>query len=144
MIAACGNTQMNRGYVFDKELADAISPGIDNRASVQSTLGSPTVAGTFSDDIWYYIATRVRVRPVFWPDAKSHRVLAVKFSDAGVVEAVDNYTLADMRRVNPINDQTPTLGRDLNFFEQIFMNVGRFSGSAPVGSQGGGGTGPNG
>lgn len=139
---ACGNGRAIRGYVFDKELADAIMPGVDNRQSVQSTLGTPSVSATFSDSTWYYVSTTVRVRPVFWPDPKEHRVLAISFNDSGVVENVDNFDLSHMRVVEPVGDKTPTRGRDMGFFQQIFGNVGRFSGQAPVGSQGG--TGPNG
>ncbi|NVJ98094.1 MAG: outer membrane protein assembly factor BamE [Alphaproteobacteria bacterium] len=143
MLAGCGNSRMVRGYIFDRELADAIQPGVDNRQSVEATLGTPTVRATFDDQTWYYISTTVRVRPVFWPDAKAHRVMAVAFNDGGVVQDVKNYDLNDMRDVDPVNDKTPTRGRHLNFFQQIFGGVGRFGGSQPVGSQGGS-RGPNG
>lgn len=134
-LSACGNSRMVRGYIFDKELADAIQPGVDNRQSVESTLGTPTVRASFNDNTWYYISTTVRIRPVFWPDAKGHRVMAVAFNDSGVVTDVKNYGLNDMRKINPVDDETPTKGRNLNFFQQIFGGVGRFAGSAPVGTQ---------
>ncbi|MFC4347738.1 outer membrane protein assembly factor BamE [Kordiimonas lipolytica] len=143
-LSACGNRAMIRGYIFDKELADAIQPGVDNRQSVESTLGTPTVRATFDDKTWYYISTTVRIRPVFWPDPQEHRVMAVAFNDNGVVTDVNNYDLSDMRQVDPVNDETPTKGRKQGFFQQIFGGVGRFAGgSAPVGSQGGN-RGPNG
>lgn len=141
-VAACGNGRAIRGYVFDTELADAILPGVDNRQSVQSTLGTPTVSATFNDDTWYYVSTVVRIRPVFWPDAKEHRVMAVNFNEQGVVENIENFDLSLMVQVNPVDDKTPTKGRKLNLFQQIFGNVGRFAGQAPVGS--GDGRGPNG
>lgn len=142
-LTACGDGRMVRGYVFDKELADAIQPGVDNRQSVEATLGTPTARATFDDQTWYYISTTVRIRPVFWPDAKEHRVLAIAFNDNGVVNDVNNFGLGDMRTISPVDDKTPTRGRKLNFFQQIFGGVGRFAGSAPVGASGGG-TGPNG
>jgi len=141
-VAACGNGRAIRGYVFDKELADAILPGVDNRQSVHSTLGTPTISATFDDDTWYYVSTVVRVRPVFWPDAKEHRVMAVRFNEQGVVDDIENFDLSHMAKVSPVSDKTPTKGRKLNLFQQIFGNVGRFSGQAPVGS--GDGRGPNG
>jgi len=142
-ITACGNGRALRGYVFDAELADAIQPGVDNRASVETTLGTPTMRATFDDGTWYYISTTVRIRPIFWPDAKAHRVLVVSFNDSGVVSDVNNLGLDDMREVENVRDKTPTKGRKLNFFEQIFGSIGRFGGQAPVGSEGGG-SGPNG
>ncbi|WCL52987.1 outer membrane protein assembly factor BamE [Gimibacter soli] len=141
-LGACSDTRMVRGYVFDKELAAAIQPGVDNRDSVTSTLGTPTLPGEFNDATWYYVSTTVRVRPVFWPDPKEHRVLAIRFNDAGVVEDITNYDLSHTRTITPVADKTPTRGRELNIFQQIFMNVGRFSGQAPVGAEGT--VGPNG
>lgn len=139
---ACGNGRAVRGYIFDPELSNAILPGVDNRQSVRSTLGGPTITAGFDDATWYYISTTVRVRPVFWPDPKRHRVMAVRFDDSGIVANVDNYDMSHMVDIDPVDDKTPTRGRKLNLFQQIFGNVGRFSGQAPVGSNGT--TGPNG
>lgn len=141
-VSACGNGRAVRGYVFDTELADAILAGVDNRQSVHSTLGTPTLAATFNDNTWYYITTVVRIRPVFWPDAKFHRVMAVRFNEQGVVDDIENYDMSNMVAINPVDDTTPTKGKKLNMFQQIFGNVGRFSGQAPVGSEEG--RGPNG
>jgi outer membrane protein assembly factor BamE (lipoprotein component of BamABCDE complex) len=141
-VTACGNGRAVRGYIFDAELAGAILPGVDNRQSVHSTLGGPTLSAGFDDKTWYYVSTTVRVRPVFWPDPKHHRVMAVRFDDTGVVTQIDNFDLSHMTEIQPVADKTPTKGRKLNLFQQIFGNVGRFSGQAPVGSNGT--TGPNG
>ena len=141
-LSACGNGRMVRGYVFDKELAGSIQAGVDNRQSVESTLGTPTIRASFDDNKWYYVSTTVRVRPVFWPDPKEHRVMAIAFNENGIVSDVENFDLSAMRNVDPVNDKTPTRGRNLNFFQQIFGSVGRFSGQAPVGS--GESRGPNG
>ncbi len=145
---ACGNSRAVRGYVFDTELADAIQPGVDNRTSVESTLGTPTMAATFDPNTWYYVSTTVRVRPVFWPDAQQHRVLVVAFNDRGVVSAVNNLDIDDMLEVDAVADRTPTRGRKQNFFQSIFGAIGRFGGAAPNQQRGnqGGNTprGPNG
>ncbi len=143
---ACGNGSAVRGYVFDTELADAIQPGVDNRTSVETTLGTPTMRASFDEATWYYVSTTVRVRPVFWPDAKKHRVLVVAFNDRGVVSSVNNLGLDDMREVDSVGDKTPTRGRKVSLFEQIFGSIGRFGGGAPGQQQGGQGPtrGPNG
>ncbi|UTW54115.1 outer membrane protein assembly factor BamE [Kordiimonas sp. SCSIO 12610] len=142
-ISACSNSRSIRGYVFDAELADAITAGIDNRQSVESTLGTPTVRGTFSNDVWYYVSTTVKVRPVFWPEAKEHRVLAVGFNESGIVEKIENFDLSDMQVINPVGGKTKTRGTNIGFFQQIFGSLGRFGGQAPVGAPQGG-NGPNG
>lgn len=142
LTSACGTARATRGYIFDPELANALLPGVDNRQSVHSTLGTPTISGTFDDQTWYYVSTSVRIRPVFWPDPKEHRVMAIKFNESGVVQTIDNYDLSHMRIINPVDDKTPTKGRKLSFFQQIFGTIGRFSGQAPIGADSG--TGPNG
>ncbi|MBL4787875.1 MAG: outer membrane protein assembly factor BamE [Kordiimonadaceae bacterium] len=141
-LTACGNRQQIRGYIFDKELASAILAGVDNRQSVQSTLGTPTTSATFDNDTWYYISTTVRTRPVFWAEPQQHQVLAVHFNDKGVVDNINNYDLSHVVIVSPVSDKTPTKGRTLSFFAQIFGSVGRFGAQAPVGS--GENRGPNG
>lgn len=144
-VTACGNGRSIRGYVFDKELSDAIQPGVDNQISVQATLGTPTIASQFDNKTWYYVSTQVRVRPIYWPDPKEHRVMAISFADNGVVSEINNYDLDDMRKVNPVADKTPTRGRNLNFFQQLFSGIGSFGGAPTQGpSQGRGGNVPNG
>ena len=143
-VGACSNVRQVRGFLFDPELANAILPGVDNRQSVQSTLGSPTLPGTFDQDVWYYVSTTVRTRPVFWPDPRQHRVMAVKFAENGSVADVTNYTLEDTRRVFPVSDKTPTRGRNLNLFQQLFSNIGQVGGGPGQGPQQRRGPGPNG
>ena len=137
-LSACGGGQANRGYIFDDELAAAITPGIDNRQSVEATLGTATIQSTFDENTWYYVSTRVRVRPVFWPDAQKHRVMAINFNEKGVVAGITEYDMSHMKQITPVAGKTETKGRKLNLFQQLFMNIGRFSQGGPgVGANGG-------
>ncbi len=143
-VSSCGNRRETRGYLFDNDLANAIAPGVDNRQSVYSTLGSPTIPATFNDDKWYYVSTQVRVRPIFWPEAQTHRVMAVTFNERGVVDDVTNFDLSDTENINPVNDKTPTRGRKLSFFQQVFGTIGQFGGARQNGNNPDNPTGPNG
>ena len=127
-LSACSNSRALRGYVFDPEISNQILQGVDNRDSVQASLGNPSLPSMFDQDTWYYVATQVRQRPVFWPDPKWHRVMAIKFAENGTVSSVTNYDISDRRRIFPVQEKTPTLGRDDNFFLQLFANVGQFGG----------------
>lgn len=129
-LQGCSNSRGTRGYLFDPALANSIYPGVDNRISVQDTLGSPTVPSIFNPNVWYYVSTEVRTRPVFWPDPKKHRVMAVYFADNGMVENIVNYDLNDTRTIYPVRDKTPTRGTELSFFQQLFTNIGQV-GSGP-------------
>jgi len=128
-LTACSGGYQVRGYIFDGEIANNILVGVDNRTSVQASMGNPTLPSSFDENTWYYISTEVRTRPVFWPSPIAHRAMAVKFADNGTVTEVKNYYLSDTRRVYPVDDKTPTYGRNTNFFLQLFSGVGQFGGA---------------
>jgi outer membrane protein assembly factor BamE (lipoprotein component of BamABCDE complex) len=44
-VGGCAQLKGRQGYVVDPVLTDAIAPGIDNRESVERTLGRPTFVG---------------------------------------------------------------------------------------------------
>jgi len=90
-------------------------------------MGNPSLKGTFDQGVWYYISELTRRRSFFKAHAVERNILAVEFNDDGVVTTTRTYTLADAREVNPRKDKTPTRGKKLGIFEQIFSNIGRFS-----------------
>jgi len=60
LLSGCLGLKEHKGYVLDKELASAIQVGVDNKASVEKTLGLPTFTGTFDQNDWYYVARETR------------------------------------------------------------------------------------
>ncbi len=133
LAVGCTTSEQIRGFFVDEELFGAVTPGIDNVNSVRRMLGNPSSAGTFDASIWYYVSTYTKKRSFFHEKATAHDVFAVHFDESGVVDEVTRYSLADTREISPRNDKTPTRGRKLGFFEQIFGNIGRFA-SGPPGS----------
>lgn len=125
-LLATGCTQLKgrQGYVADTVLTSAITPGIDNRESVERTLGRPTFVGQFSDDEYFYLARETRQLAFARPRPVEQQVLRVRFDAAGNVAAVDRTGLELVSNVSPIGAKTPTLGRDRSFFEDIFGNIG--------------------
>ena len=137
LMAGCTTSEQIRGFFVDEELFGAVTPGIDNVNSVRRMLGNPSTAGTFDSNIWYYVSSFTKKRSFLHEKASKHDILAVHFDESGVVDEVTRYSLADTREIDPRSDKTPTRGRKLGFFEQIFGNIGRFA----TGPQGGGQTG---
>ena len=127
-LEACSPARQTYGYIADEELIGAIQPGVDNEISVIAAPCNTTVRSTFDESTWYYISTNTTKRSFFLPKPVKRDILAVNFDGSGVVQDVTRYDLADARSVNPRNAKTPTRGRELGFFEQIFGNIGRFSG----------------
>ncbi|NIJ38894.1 outer membrane protein assembly factor BamE (lipoprotein component of BamABCDE complex) [Sphingopyxis panaciterrae] len=125
-LTASGCTQMKgrQGYVVDPVLTQAITPGVDNRESVEKTLGRPTFVGQFSNNEYYYVSRETRQLAFANPRPVSQQVLRVRFDPAGNVAAVDRTGLELVSKINPNGDKTPTLGRHRSFFEDIFGNIG--------------------
>lgn len=131
LAAGCTTSEQVRGFFVDEELFAAVTPGIDNVNSVRRMLGNPSSVGTFDTNVWYYISTLTKKRSFFHEKPERHDILAVHFDENGVVGDVTRYSLADMREIDPRDDKTPTRGRKLGFFEQIFGNIGRFASGPP-------------
>ena len=131
----CSSIRENRGYIVDQTLVSSVQPGIDNRQSVTQTLGRPTFESQFGDPTWYYVSSVTGRRPFVRPRIQQHTVLAVRFDEAGNVIAADRTGLEKVVYLTPDGDETPTLGRERTFFEDLFGNIGT------VGAPGAGGAG---
>ena len=138
ILSACTTERQVRGYIRNEVNVTAVTAGLDNLGSVADLLGNPSVKSTFDPNTWYYVSARTTRKSFFAEKPTLQLVLAIHFDDMGMVETVQNYSLNDAYAVTPNKDTTPTRGRQLGFWEQIFGNVGRFAG------QGQGGGGPRG
>jgi outer membrane protein assembly factor BamE (lipoprotein component of BamABCDE complex) len=124
MLGACTSIQEHQGYILDGQLADAIQPGIDNRESVERTLGRPTFTGQFEQSDWYYVSRQTSQLAFQHARPADQTVLRVHFDAAGNVERVERTGMELVQGVDPSNRTTPTLGRERSFFEEIFGNIG--------------------
>ena len=135
LAAGCTRVPGKQGFVIDQQLAATVKAGVDNRASVQGTLGRPTFVGQFDANDWYYVSRDTRQWAFNSPKASAQTILHVRFDDAGNVASVERKGLEQVASIRPNRDTTPTLGRNRSFFQELFGNIGQ------VGSVGrGGGT----
>ncbi|WP_404335605.1 outer membrane protein assembly factor BamE [Sphingomonas sp. MMS12-HWE2-04] len=137
--SACTPVRTHQGYVVDKELVDAIQPGIDNRQSVLQTLGRPTLTSQFNEGEWYYVSRDASNLAFQDPKVKEQLTLRVRFDTAGNVVAVDKMDASLIADVNTYGKTTPTLGRKRGFFEDLFGNIGTVGAPGTGGGAGGGG-----
>lgn len=135
----CSSIRENRGYIQDPVLVAAVQPGIDNRQSVAATLGRPSFTSQFGDPTWYYVSSITGRRPFVAPTIKEHSVLAVTFDAQGNVVSTEQSGLEDVVYLDPDGAETPTLGRERGFFEDLFGNIGRV-GAGGMGGAAGPGT----
>ena len=106
---------------------------------MQATLGRPTFTSQFGPETWYYVSSTTGRKPFVRPKIKAHDVLAVRFDTTGNVVAADRSGLDQVVYLSPDGDETPTLGRERGFLEDLFGNIGTVGapGAAPPGGAGG-------
>ena len=145
LVSGCASIRDHRGYLVDSALVDSVHPGIDNKQSVEKTLGRPTFVSQFGTPTWYYISILTRQHPFGSPRPKDEFQLKISFDAAGRVTRVDRAGMEQVASISPDGHHTPTLGRDRSFFEDLFGNIGAV-GAVPGGGSTGPkpGTGPNG
>ena len=144
--SGCASIRDHRGYLIDPALTSAVQPGVDNRLSVERSLGQPTFKSQFGKQTYYYVAIDTRQRPFARPRTSAQTVLMINFDAKGNVASVERGGMEKVAQINPDSHKTETLGRNRSFFEDLFGNIGSV-GALPGSNQRGGaptGTGPNG
>ena len=130
----------HKGAVLDPQLVSAIQPGVDNKDSVQKSLGRPTFVGQFTPNDWYYVSRDTSQLAFRNPRVSKQTVMIVRFDPKGNVASVQRTGKELVMNVKPYGRQTPTLGRKRSFFEELFGNIGSV-GAAMPGEGGGNGPG---
>ena len=128
VLGACAPLSDIQGHVPDEEQIAKIQPKLSNQSDVLRLLGSPSNVGTFETTTWYYISKHTETFAFFEKDLLKQQVLAISFSNTGIVEKIERYGLDDARKIELVERVTPTRGKELGLFQQIFGNIGRFTG----------------
>ena len=116
--------RQHRGVVLDSQLVSAIQPGVDNKDSVEKSLGRPSFVGQFTPNDWYYVSRDTNQLAFRNPHVTRQTVMLVRFDPAGNVASIQKTGKELVLNVDPSGRRTPTLGRDKSFFEELFGNIG--------------------
>lgn len=133
LASGCTRVRDHQGYILDDTLVAQIQPAVDNRDSVQGTLGRPTFVGQFNQNDWYYVSRETRQLAFNMPRPREQTVLRVRFDQAGNVVAVERTGIDLVANIDPSDRETPTLGRERGLFEELFGNVGALGQGRPSG-----------
>lgn len=142
LVSGCTSLAERRGYVIDESLLQSVQPGVDNRLSVEGALGRPTFTSQFGQPTWYYVSSVTKQSPFGRPQIDRHTVLAVSFDPVGNVVSAERSGIEQVARIRPDGDETPTLGRERSFLQDLFGNIGQVGAGGLGGAQGGGQGGP--
>jgi len=134
---ACESDISARGNIPKPDKLAEIQLGA-TRDQVLQAIGSPTSIGTFDNKTWYYVGQLTEDYAFYQTKVLERTVVAVTFDDDGRVAEVKNLSKEDSQNVQMVARTTPTVGRDLNLFNQLFSNLGR--GAAIPGTTSGSGS----
>jgi outer membrane protein assembly factor BamE (lipoprotein component of BamABCDE complex) len=132
LVAGCTPISDTRGTFPTADLVKSIKVGVDTKAQVAQVLGSPSSVATFDDRTWYYIGTKTETYSFLAAEPIEQQVVRIRFDGSGTVSDIETKGLADAKPIEISDRVTPTAGHSLGLLEQLFGNIGRFSGN-PVG-----------
>lgn len=127
IVSGCSPITNTHGYLPVSADVAALAVGSDSKESVLERLGEPTSKGAQGDNTWYYVSYTVSTFAFFEPKVTDRQILAVSFSGANRVAAIDTFGLENGIVVNLNTRETVTGGRKLTFLQQMLGNVGNFS-----------------
>lgn len=125
-LGACTATYRNHGYVPLEEELSQITVGVDTRDTVAELVGTPSSGGVLNDSGYYYVQSRVKHFAWQKPEVIDRQVVAVSFTQAGIVENIGRYTLED-GNVVPLTPRFTRNGQDINFIRKLLANIGGIS-----------------
>lgn len=129
-LAGCTAQYSNHGYIPPQEELDQIEVGADTRESVAEKVGVPASSGVLNDSGYYYVRMRTRSVGPIPPKEIDRQVVAISFSESGVVQNVERFGL-ERGQVVPLSRRvTESSVRDNSFLRQLLGNIGRFNPAA--------------
>jgi outer membrane protein assembly factor BamE (lipoprotein component of BamABCDE complex) len=123
-LASCAQVRDHKGYIVDSTLINTVQPGVDNKDSVNKTLGRPTFDSAWDGgNTWYYLARDTRSLAFSTPTPVTQTLLAVRFAANGDVASVQRTGVETVRNVQVYGRKTPVLGSRRSFFSELFGNI---------------------
>lgn len=126
-LTACASVYRNHGYVpADEELAQLVV-GQDTRETTAEKVGRPSASGLLNDEGWFYVQSRWEHRGAVAPREVDRQVVALSFSDAGVLQNVERFGL-ERGQIVPLSRRvTESSVRGMSVLSQLFSSFGRLS-----------------
>ncbi|MDK3073098.1 outer membrane protein assembly factor BamE [Sedimentitalea sp. JM2-8] len=126
-VAACSSIYRNHGYVPTDEELSEVTVGVDTRDSVAETIGVPTASGVLNDGGYYYVTSRFRHYGARQPEVVERQLVAISFTQSGVVENIERYSLQDGRVISLNRRVTDSNVNNKTFLRQLLGNLGNFN-----------------
>lgn len=126
-LAGCASVYRDHGYVpTDEELAE-VTVGVDTRDTVAEAIGTPGVAGVLNEGGYYYVSSRMRHYGARQPEVVERQLVAISFTQTGIVENVETFSLQDGRVIALNRRVTESSVNNNGFLRQLLGNLGNFN-----------------
>lgn len=122
---ACSPVYRNHGYVPAPDELALVEVGVDTRETLAQKIGRPSTSGLLNDVGWFYVQSRYKNVGYREPREIDRQVLAVTFTDAGIVENIATYGLEDGRVVPISRRVTESNIKGIGFIRQLLGSIGK-------------------
>ena len=127
-VISCTPVYRNHGYTPSETQLANLVVGVDTRATVEETLGPPTISDAETGRL-YYISSRWRHYGMNPPKPISRNIVAVALDSSEVVANISRYGLEDGEIVALTRRVTDGGTEEISFLRQLLGNIGRFDAS---------------
>jgi outer membrane protein assembly factor BamE (lipoprotein component of BamABCDE complex) len=126
-ITACASLERNHGYVPNEEDLAQLEVGKDTRETAAPKVGRPSASGLLNDTGWYYVQSRWEQRGMLPAREVDRQVVALTFSDKGVLQNVERFGM-ERGQIVPLSRRvTESSVKGMGVLAQLFSNFGRFN-----------------
>lgn len=131
-LTACVTRYRNHGYVPTEEELAEIVVGVDTRDSVIEAVGPPSSLGVLNESGYYYISSRVRFYGARAPKTIDRQLVAISFTNSGVVQNIERYGLENGNVIALERRVTDPSVENNSFLRQLLGNIGNFDPSGLI------------
>ena len=127
VIAACAPVYRNHGYVPADDELSQIEVGKDTRETIGALIGRPSAAALLNDTGWYYVQSRWKHSGAREPKEIDRQVVAITFTEDGIVENVERFGLEKGKVVALSRRVTASNIKGIGFIRQLLGGIGNLS-----------------
>ena len=124
-LLSCSQNVQNHGHIPLTSELKTIRVGFDTKKSVQELIGRPSTTGVLQNKSWYYVSNTMK--HYAWKEVKEIKrvIVAIRFSESGVVENIEQFSLVDGQDIKISSRVTGTKVKDSTFLLQLMGSFGR-------------------
>ena len=126
VLSACTFQTRHRGYVFPEDLETRVAK-IKTTAQLQDEIGDPQSRTVHGDEVWIYYSADENLRGPLRTTYDNKTVLLAWVKDGRITKTqiLRDADLPDVKMAKGETDIPAAI--ELNAFEELFNNIGRFS-----------------